>query len=221
MATTHTAMLANVKYMTGNKAGIDATITNNINHSIRQIVLEHRPQEAWTTTTFSTVDADSSYAIGSGLEINITDFLAVLMVRNVTSDVEIKRGGMRSYNRNLQDTSNSASKGRPNRWTRLGTNLILYNKIPDGVYSIKMTYLKLPAAISGSTAFPLRDEWIRPCELLASAMTFTDLADQANARLKFLAYDKSVQSFDKPENIEDEAPEASIMLVHNTNTGDY
>jgi hypothetical protein len=221
MATTHTAMLANVKYMTGNKAGIDSTITNNINHAIRQMVMQVRPQEAWATTTFNTADNDSSYDIGSGGQINITDFLAVLMVRNDTSDVELKRGGMRGYNRNLQDTAVDATTGRPNRWTRLANNLIIYSKIPDGVYSLKLTYLKRPTAISGSTAFPLNDEWIRPCELLAAAITFTDLADQANANLKFKAYDKAIQAFDKPENIEEEAPEASIRIVHNLNYGDY
>ena len=221
MATTHNAMLSNVKYMCGNKNGIDANITNNINHAIRQLVMQVRPQEAWTTTSFNTSGV-AAYAMGSGLAINITDFLAVLMLRNTTDDVEIKRGGMRDYNRQLQDTANNAALGRPNRWTRQGTSLILYNKIPDStVRAIKMTYLKLPAAISGATAFPLNDEWIRPCELLAAALTFTDLLDNANAQLKFAAYDKAMESFDKPENIEDEAPEASIRLVHNLNYGDY
>lgn len=221
MSTTHNAMLSNIKYMCGNKNGIDDNITNNINHAIKQVILQTRPQEAWTTVSFNTSGV-AAYAIGSGLAINITDFLAVLMVRNTTDDIEIKRGGMRDFNRQLQDTTNSSALGRPNRWTRQGTSLILYSKIPDStVRSIKMTYLKLPASISGATAFPLSDEWIRPCELLAAAMTFTDLLDTANASLKFSAYDKSIGSYDKPENIEDEAPEASIRLVHNLNYGDY
>lgn len=215
MSTTLNAMLSNVKYMCGNKNTVDDQITANINHAIKQLVMQVRPQEAWATTTFNTVAADFLYDIASGGQVNITDFLAVLMVRNATSDVEIKRGGMRDFNRQLQDTTNTASLGRPNRWTRQGNNLILYNKIPDAVYSIKLTYLKRPTDISGATAFPLNDEWIRPCELLAAAMTFTDLLDTANAQLKFSAYDQSLAAFDKPENIEDEAPEASIRVVHN------
>lgn len=222
MSTTHNAMLANVKYMCGNKNGIDATITNNINHAIKQLVLQVRPQEAWSTTTFSTSSATAAYAIGSGAAVNITDFMAVLMVRNNTDDVEIKRGDMRSYNRQLQDTSNSGALGRPNRWTRQGNSLILYNKIPDSTArTIKLTYLKSPVAISGSTAFPLNDEWIRPCELLAAALTFTDLADEKNANLKYLAYDKLIGTYDRPESIEDEAPEASVRISHNLNNGDY
>lgn len=218
MSTTHNAMLSNIRYMCGNKNGIDATITANINHAIKQLVLQVRPQEAWALTTFSTSSSTAVYAIASGSAISIADFMNVLMVRNNTNDVEIKRGDMRSYNRNLQDTSNTASLGRPNRWTRRANSLILYNKIPDSTTrTIALTYLKRPADISGTTAFPLNDEWIRPCELLAAGMTFTDLADMANANLKFSAYDKALGAFDKPENIEDEAPEASIMLVHNLN----
>jgi hypothetical protein len=215
MATTHNAMQANVKFMCGNKNNIDSMITNNINHSIRQFVMQMRPQEAWATTTFST-SAVAAYAIGSGAAINITDFLAVLMVRNVTNDIEIKRGGMRHFNRLLQTITTSGAIGRPNCWTRQANSLILYNKIPDSTTrSIKLTYLKRPDAISGTTAFPLNDEWIRACEILASAYTFVDLADTQNANLKFIAYDKLFQSYDKPENIEDEAPEAGVSFVSN------
>ena len=222
MSKTASAMLTSVKLMCGNKNSIDSTIEDNINHAIKQFIMELRPQEAWATTTFSTSNADFLYDIGSGGQINITDFLAVISVRNNTDDVEIKRGGMRDFNRQLQDTTNSSALGRPNRWTRQGNNLILYNKIPDSTArTIKLTYLKRPADITGSTAFPLNDEWIRPVELLAAALTFTDLLDNPNAQLKFAAYDKALSAFDKPENIEDEAPEASIRLVHNLNYGDY
>lgn len=216
MSTTHSVMQTNVKLLCGNKNGIDDTITANINHAIKQLVMQMRPQEAWATTTFSTSSATATYAIGSGSAINVADFLAVLMVRNNTDDVEIKRGGMRSFNRNLQDTTNSSALGRPNRWARQGNNLILYNKIPDSTTrTIKLTYLKRPADISGTTAFPLNDEWIRPVELLAAALTFTDLNDNEHAQLKFAAYDKLLAAYDKPENIEEEAPEASVMFVHN------
>lgn len=216
MSTTHNAMLANVKYMCGNKAGIDSRITANINHAIWQVILQARPQEAWATATFTTSSGDFLYDIGSGGQINITDFMAVLMLRNSTDDVEIKRGSMRDFNRQLQDTTNSAALGRPNRWTRQGNNIVLYSKIPDSTSrTIKLTYLKRTAAISGSTAFPLNDEWIRPVELLAAALTFTDLADAANAGIKMAAFEKTMQAYDKPENIEDEAPEASIRFASN------
>lgn len=216
MSITATAMTADVKFMLANKSGIDTVILENINHAIKQFILQRRPQEAWATTTFSTSSGDFLYDIGSGGQINVTDFLAVLMVRNNTDDVEIKRGDMRSFNRNLQDTTNSSALGRPNRWTRQGNNLILYNKIPDSTTrTIKLTYLKRPADISGSTVFPLNDEWIRPVELLAAAMTFTDMLDMPNANLKFMAYDKALAAYDPPESIEDEAPEASIQVVHN------
>lgn len=218
MSITATAMLADVKFMCGNKNGIDTQIEENINHAIKQFIMQLRPQEMWATTTFSTSSGDFLYDIGSGGQINITDFLAVIMVRNNTDDVEIKRGGMRDFNRQLQDTSNSAALGRPNRWTRQGNNLILYNKIPDSTSrTIKLTYLKRPADVTGSTAFPLNDEWIRPVEVLAAAMTFSDLNDDAHASLKFAAYEKAIGSYDKPENIEDEAPEASVRMVSNVN----
>ena len=218
MSITASELLTNVKFMCANKGTIDDQITANINSAIKQLIMQVRPQEAWATTTFSTSNADFLYDIGAAGQIVITDFLAVLMVRNSTDDVEIKRGGMRDFNRQLQDTTNTSALGRPNRWTRQGNNLILYNRIPDSTArTIKLTYLKRPADISGSTTFPLNDEWIRPVEILAAAYTFTDLLDTAHAELKFAAYDKELQAFDKPENIEEEAPEASVRMVHNLN----
>ena len=218
MSITAAQMLTDVKLMCGNKAGIDDQIVKNINSAIKQLIMQVRPQEDWATTTFATANADFLYDIGAAGQIAITDFLAVLMVRNNTDDVEIKRGGMRDFNRQLQDTTNTSSLGRPNRWTRQANSLILYNKIPDSTTrSIKLTYLKKPNDISGSTAFPLNDEWIRPVEILSAAYTFTDLLDTPHADLKFAAYDKEIQAFDKPENIEEEAPEASVRMVHNLN----
>jgi len=208
MADALSTIRSRIKLRLGNKEGIDATITKNINEAILHLIRSFRPQEMWATASFNTVANTAAYTFST---MSATNIYAILMVRNTTSDIEIKRGGMRQFNRLKQDTSVTSTTGRPNRWTRQGNTFILYNRIPDAVYAVKVTYLKRPAALSlDADTFPLNDEWQRPADTYATYLSWIDLnvSDKAAAELEI--FNNLMSTFDKPEAIEDEAPEAGF-----------
>lgn len=206
-------MRTRVKLALGGKQNIDNHIDSNINAAQRQLVLEMKPQESWVQTTFSTAADTAEYTISSSIG---SDVLAILMIRDNTNDYEIKRGGMSSYNRAKQDTSESGTTGKPTRWTKFGGTFVLYALIPDAVYTIEVTYLDRPTDLSSdSDTFALNDEWLRPVEKLATALTWQDLNELDKAALHMQAYKDMLINMDKPESIEDAVPEDQIIVAHN------
>jgi hypothetical protein len=136
------------------------------------------------------------------------------MVRNDTDDEELLRGSMREYNRLKRDTTASSTLGKPTRWTRFGNYLVLYNKIPDSTTrTIRVTMIERPTTMDASNDFPLNEEWRKPVESLAAAMTWTHLNDMAKASLHMSHYREMITLRQKPEEKEREAPEAQIIPV--------
>ena len=198
---------------TGNKTNLDSTIDNNVNEAILQLIFEVRPKEMQTTTTFVTVDGDFDYIIGSGGDIPVTDLYAIEMVRNETQEYRLARGTYSEF-----EANNQSITGDPNKWIHRSTILILYSNVPDGsADTIKISYLKRPTRLTAnSDTFPLNDEWLRPVEVLAVALTFADLQqfDKTSARLA--EYQRSLILRETPEAIEDEAPDSRVIPVSNT-----
>lgn len=212
MAETLADMRTRVKLRCGNKSGIDSQINDNINEAILQLVQEMRPQECWEDIPFSTSEGTSVYSFSSDIGVSTTVF-AVLMVRDDTDDVEILRGGIREYNRIKRDTDVASNLGDPRRWTRQENNLILYSKIPDDTTrTIRMTYLEEPDEMTSDTdTFPLNDEWRLPVERLATALTWADLNDMQKHNVHMSLYREMLALRERPEALEDEAPEAQIV----------
>ena len=206
-----TDMRANVKLKVGNKAGIDNTIDDNLNKATLHVLSVFRPQDMWDAVSFATTNKKSEYVFADS-PVSKDDVYAILMVRDVTKDREILRGSMRHYNRLRQDTAVAGTLGDPRRWTRLGNQLVLYARIPDSATrTVKMTYLKRPAKMTPTVlAFPLNDEWARPVEEYAAYLTWLDLNEGNKAAFRLQAYQELVSTMDKPEAIEDEAPEAAL-----------
>jgi hypothetical protein len=206
-----------VKFMVGNRNGIDDQIDDNINLAIREIALGTRPQELWVSTTFTTSSGVAEYPFAT-MSTPVTDLMAVMFIRNSTADVTVKRGGLSDYFNN-KIVATGFPTGDPNRWTRFGNTLVLYSQIPDGASrTMRMLYLQRPAALSAdSDTFPLNAEWEQPVKLLASSYTWTDLNNTEKAVLKMQAYDRYMQTVDTPVDIEDMAPEASLQFVSNLN----
>jgi hypothetical protein len=207
---------SDVKFMCGNRNGIDSQIDDNINMAIREFALTVKPQELWLSTTFTTVDATAEYTFSS-MSTPVTDLMAILFVRDNTKDIPVKRGGLADYLNQKLDATKSGNTGDPNRWTRFGNALVLYNKIPDSTSrTMRMLYLQRPAALSGDTdTFPLNAEWEQPVKLLAAAYTWLDLNNVEKSNLKIAAYDRFIGTIDSPEQLEDESPESNMVFVSN------
>jgi hypothetical protein len=202
--------------MCGGKTQIDDTIDDNINEAILQLIQEVRPHEVTTSTTFSMVANQAAYTFNvTGSDVGVTDLFAVIMVRDDTEDWEIKQGSEREYNRLRQDTSVTATTGNPHRWARIGNSLYLYNKIPDATNTVEIFYLQRPTTMDASNDFPLNEEWRKPVERLAAALTWTDLNKPLLAQLHASAYREMIALRQTPEGIEDEAPEAQLIPVSN------
>jgi hypothetical protein len=217
MAATLAQMRSRVKIMVGGKTQIDDLIDDNLNEAILQLTGEVRPQELKEDTTFSAVSTQSEYTFNvTGSDVGVTDLYAVLMVRDNTLDREIKQGDEYEFNRLKQDTTDSSSLGDPNRWVRMDNSLWLYNKIPDSTTrTIGLWYLQRPATMTASQDFPLNEEWRKPVERLAAALTWTDLNKPALAAMHMSAYREMIALKESPDGIEDEAPEAQMVPVSN------
>lgn len=211
MAETLADMRTRVKILVGNKSGMDDHIDDNINEAVLQLLQEVMPQEVWTDTSFSLTASTAEYTFSSS-PISKTDVWCVVMMRNTTDDEEIPRGGPRHYNRLGQDTSDASNLGKPTRWTRIGNKLVIYNKIPDSTSrTVKLTYIARPTTMDASNDFPLNEEWRKPVEALAAALTWTHLNDMQKASLHMSSYRELITLRQKPEEKEDEAPEAQLV----------
>jgi len=205
--TTLATMRTRVAFKVGNRTGIDTTIDDNLNKATLYVLSTMRPQDMWGTVSFSTVSGTAEYTFAG---IPVTDLYSILMLRDTTNDREILRGSMRHYNKLKQSTA-ASNLGDPRRWTRRGENLVLYSRIPGSVLSVKVTYLQRPPTMTGAQNFPLNLEWERPVEEYAAFLTWTDLNEAGKADARMKAFQAFIAPMDKPEAIEDEAPEASLV----------
>jgi len=78
----------------------------------------------------------------------------------------------------------------------------------------------LPAILAETTtatfdaaAFPLNDEWIKPTETYAAALLWNDLNAADKYELKLKAFNDMMTIRPKPEQMEDETPEAMIEML--------
>jgi len=217
-------MRTNVLYKVANKPGITANVDAKINEAVLHIVTKYRPQDMWGRANVTAVANQALYTFNvsaSGLRTlaagDVLDLYAILMVRNTTNDREILRGSMRHFNRLRQDTAVAATVGEPRRWTRQENSLVLYSRIPDSTArTFRVTYLRRPPTmVVGPPAqlFPLNDEWQAPVEEYAAFLLWTDLNEANKAAAKLAAFQTmigAIVGLEKPEVIEDEAPEAAV-----------
>jgi len=185
MADTLATIRSRISFKCGAKAGINSIIDENLNEAILQVIQEAKPEEMMTTTTWSTSSATAAYTFAT---IGVTNVLIPLYVRNNTDDYELKHRSYEEWDRYRQATS-SSDVGNPHLWTRLTNSVILFAQIPDSSSrTMQLTYLQKPTRLSAdSDTFPLNDEWKRPAEELAAAMTLRDI-NSPQAEGKFAAY---------------------------------
>lgn len=227
MSASLVTMRENVKFKIGRKEGMDSTIDAKINEAVLYVLSVYRPQDMWGRAFATTVSGQAEYTFNiaaSDLQTaapdDVLDLYAILMVRDQTNDREILRGSMRHFNRLRQDTSVASTLGPPRRWTREANQLILYSRIPNATaLTVKVTYLRRPPVMveaappDPAVDFPLNEEWQGPVEEYAAFLLWTDLNEANKAAAKLSAFQTKVGAItglDKPEAIEDEAPEAAV-----------
>lgn len=211
MADTLSQIRTRIALKVGGKGNIDSIINENINEAILQVIQEAKPQEMWSNNSFTTSSGVATYLF-SGMSTPVTDVLWVLFVRDTTDDVPIYGSSIEVWNRFQHDTS-SSNLGDPRRWVRRANGLILFSRIPDSTSrTLYFDYLKRPTRLSADAdAFPLNDEWKRPVEELATALTLVDLnSDKAAA--KFETYNNLLQRRMTPEGEEDASPEGAAFI---------
>ena len=196
----------------GGKTNIDNLIDENINEAILQVIQEAKPQEMLEDSTFTTSSGVAEYPFAS-MSTAVTNALAVLFVRNVTDDYEIKHTSYEVWNRYQQDTSSSSSLGDPHLWTRYQNGIFLFSRIPDSTSrTIRWIYLKRPTRLSAAAdTFPLNDEWKRPVEELATYFTLRDL-NSDKADFKLATYQQIMSQRLTPEGEEEASPEGPAFI---------
>ena len=218
MADSLATIRSRVAVKAGNVTNRDSLITENINEAILQVIQEAKPQEMWAENSFTTSNATAAYLF-SGMSTPVTDVLWVLFVRSTTGDYPLHHRSFEVWNRYKQSTSTTGSTGDPHLWTRLKNGLVLFGRIPDSTSrTIHFDYLKRPTRLSADgDSFPLNDEWKRPVEELAAALTLADL-NSPKADVKFATYQELLARRMTPENEEEGSPEGSAFIpIHNLN----
>jgi hypothetical protein len=210
MADTLATIRSRVSFKVGGKSGIDSILNENINEAILQVIQVAKPQEMWEDDTFTTSSGQAEYTFSG---ISITNAMTVLFVRNVTEDYALQHTSYEVWNRYKQDTTSTSRLGDPHLWTRYQNGVILFGRIPDSTSrTIQWIYLKRPTRLSADgDTFPLNDEWKRPVEELAAALTLRDInSDKAEA--KFAAYYDLLSQRVPPEGEEDASPGGSAFI---------
>ena len=212
MADTLAQIRSRVSFKVGGKSGIDSILNENINEAILQVIQEGRPQEMWTDSTFTTSSGTASYLF-SAMSTAKTDILWVLFVRNTTDDYPLYHRSFEVWNRYKQDTSSTSNLGDPHLWTRWKNGIIVFGRIPDSTSrTLHYDYLKRPTRLSAdSDTFPLNDEWKRPVEELAAALTLRDLNSPA-ADGRFATYRELLGQRLSVEGEEEASPDGSAFI---------
>jgi hypothetical protein len=149
------------------RSGISSAFKDRwVNQSLKEFGYALKFHELEATAQFVTVDAQTDYAIGSGLSINITDFRAIdelRIVSSVSGDVgqgRILPETRSRYNRMLGDAADTQSHGVP-RYYHRWRNRIWLRPIPDSdLVTVDMDYFKsLTGFAADASVSPLHEDW--------------------------------------------------------------
>lgn len=186
----------------GGNDRVESLVEGRINRAILDIVTTHMPHETRTSYTETTVAGTAAYTLQ-------TDCYAIRMVRDDDNKVVIDPGTLRHYANSELDTTNGGSY--PTSWIREGNQLVLYNTVPGGAYSITYYYLKRPTILTADAdTFPLNYEWEEPVAALAASKLLVVLNEPERAGAKFAEYQAMVEMNLKPGEIEAKIPETKV-----------
>ena len=192
--TTFAQLQDEVQFHIRQRPDLSSFVKSKINEAILDVMLLVRPPEFQSTTPIATVNGTSAYNLQA-----TDDVLAILGVRNGTTTVKsnrrLKRGTYEEFDEMDQDTTVAGVKGVPQKYFRYANQIVLYDKIPDAVYSITVRVLERPTALSlDADVFPLELEWQEPVVLRAAQKMFALKGDEARYALTGALFQESVSA---------------------------
>jgi len=139
-------------------------LTTQINRAINRAILHYEKEPFWfkeTVTTFATVDGTKKYGTAQGIPSDIAeiDYLEIAITSN--DERKITR---RSY-AYLENIDASHFEGQPTDWAWYDDAIYLY-PIPDGVYTINISYKKTYTTLSADAD---TNDWTTEAEDLIEA----------------------------------------------------
>lgn len=137
----------------------DAIADDYINANYRRLAMSFRFYELEQSTTFATVSGTDSYSVPTGCRETISLVDTTNRVKLTPKSVDWLE---------MQDrTSNSSSP--PEFYVRFGSDYLLW-PIPDGAYTVRVLYTKLPDELSADADEPVYPpEWHRAIVWLAAS----------------------------------------------------
>lgn len=146
------------------RSNITVTLLDRwVNQAMREVGYAFKFHESEGTAQWATVDGQASYAIGSGLDINLTDFWYVL---EVVKSAPVDRIGRllpetrSKYLLKIGDKTDSTLRDNPRYYHKYG-NRIYLRPIPDAtVVTVDMDYAKsLVPLVNIGDVTPFQEDW--------------------------------------------------------------
>ena len=173
-------------------------MTRWVNMTLREIIYAFKFREFETSVTFAGIQGDYDYTIGSGLNINITDFRAIheegIWVE--LPDTERKELLIETRERWLEIvTLEAAAEGIPTHYHKFGSEIFL-RPVPDAVArTFRLHYWKSLVKLSGDNdVTPIFEDWDEAVLLGSLARGYRYYGEEqrmVNRRNEMLGYIRS------------------------------
>lgn len=194
MAMTFANMNTYLKVQFGSRTDLEDTDSTNlyevwINMAYLELTTSHR---FWTVKRnhkfpeLLTLDTTQSTADGTAY-INVpSDAIVVHNFVDTTNERSLDRITPAKYF-DFTDRSDTSAEGQPVEYTRVGDYLYLY-PTPDAVYTTEILYRRRPAALTGTNATEIGEEWDNAILTLAAFIGFSWTGEPEKAAARKAAF---------------------------------
>ena len=181
--------------------GLTTSVDKKLNEALLEVMLVAKPPEFYDKTTITTVAGTSAYSLTAQSKDILAVVGATIDGTSTVKPTRLTKGDYREFDEQWQTTT---TRGRPHKWFRFGQEIILYNDVPDAVYTITVRHLERPTVMSADAdVFPLPLEWEEPTILRAAAKMFTLLGNPERKEMADQLFNEAVGFIvDKVANIE-------------------
>jgi hypothetical protein len=210
--TTFLTMQTELQLHLRQRLGLTTSVKQKLNEALLEVMLLAKPPEFFETTPVTTVAGTSAYDLTAQAN-NILAIVGVTIDGTATvKPTRLKKGDYREFDEQWQTT---ATRGRPHKWFRFGQEIILYDKVPDAVYTVTVRHLERPTVMSDNAdVFPLALEWEEPVILRAASKMFTLLGNPERKAMADALFNEAVGFLvDKVANIENAGDRDAGMRV--------